>query len=168
MPGPTTPWTVESGTTLSETTPVTLAWDNGNGLIFRRTISVDANYMFTMVQSVENRTGAEVRLAPYGIIARHGTPTDLKNFYILHEGAIAVADGELHETKYKAIRDFAPNPAEGGALAEIDRRQGERLDRLHRPLLDDDAGAAGGPALHRGDQVHARDRHLPDRHARCR
>ncbi len=118
VPGPTTPWTVESGTTLSDTTPVTLAWDNGNGLIFRRTISVDANYMFTMVQSVENRTGADVRLAPYGIIARHGTPTGLKNFYILHEGAIAVADGELHETKYKAIKDFTPNAGEGGALAE--------------------------------------------------
>lgn len=118
VPGPTTPWTVESGTTLTPATPVTLAWDNGHGLVFRRTISVDENYMFTMLQSVENRTGAEVRLAPYGIIARHGTPSDLKNFYILHEGAIAVADGELHETKYKAIRDFEPDPAEGGALAQ--------------------------------------------------
>jgi YidC/Oxa1 family membrane protein insertase len=118
VPGPATPWTVESGTELSETTPVTLAWDNGNGLVFRRTISVDANYMFTMVQSVENRTSADVRLAPYGIIARHGTPTGLKNFYILHEGAIAVADGELHETKYKAIADFEPDAAEGGALAQ--------------------------------------------------
>ena len=32
--------------------------------------------MFTVAQSVENSTGAEVRLAPYGIIARHGKPTD--------------------------------------------------------------------------------------------
>ena len=62
MPGPTTQWTVESGEALSETTPVTLRWDNGQGLIFRRTIAVDANYMFTMTQSVENGTGAEVRL----------------------------------------------------------------------------------------------------------
>ena len=45
------------------------------------------------------------------------------------------------------------------------RGRGERLDRLHRPLLDDDAGAAAGPGLHRRHQVHARDRHLPDRHA---
>lgn len=118
VPGPNTPWTVESGQALTETTPVTLVWDNGHGLTFRRTISIDQNYMFTTVQSVENRTGAEVRLAPYGILARHGTPSGLKNFYILHEGAIAVADGELHETKYKAIADFAPDPAEGGALAE--------------------------------------------------
>ena len=93
-------------------------------------MSVDANYMFTMVQSVENRTGAEVRLAPYGIIARHGKPSDLKNFYILHEGAIAVADGELHETKYKAIADFEPDPTEGGALAEVVEVKRERLDRF--------------------------------------
>ncbi len=118
VPGPATPWALESGTTLTETTPVTLAWDNGHGLVFRRTISVDPNYMFTTVQSVENRGTADVRLAPYGIIARHGTPSDLKNFYILHEGAIAVADGELHETKYKAIAKFEPDAAEGGALAQ--------------------------------------------------
>ena len=68
------PGRVESGDVLTETTPVTLRWDNGAGLIFRQTIAVDANYMFTVTQSVENTTGAEVRLAPYGIVARHGTP----------------------------------------------------------------------------------------------
>ena len=47
--------------------------------------------------------GHEVRLAPYGIIARHGVPSDLKNFYILHEGAIAVADGELGELSPELI-----------------------------------------------------------------
>jgi YidC/Oxa1 family membrane protein insertase len=119
VPGPSTPWTIESGGTLSEATPVTLAWDNGQGLIFRRTVSIDENYMFTMVQSVENRGASEVRLAPYGIIARHGKPSDLKNFYILHEGAILVADGELHETKYNAIADLPVDPAEGGAAAEV-------------------------------------------------
>ena len=49
---------------------VTLVWDNGVGLIFRQTIAVDPNYMLTVTQSVENATGEEVRLAPYGIIAQ--------------------------------------------------------------------------------------------------
>ena len=111
-------WSVESGDKLTPTTPVTLVWDNGAGLVFRQVVSVDANYMFTVAQSVENNTGAEVRLAPYGIIARHGMPPDLKNFYILHEGVILVADGELEETKYKALRDLDPDPAEGGAAAQ--------------------------------------------------
>ena len=63
-------------------------------------------------QSVENASGAEVRLAPYGIVARHGKPSNLKNFYILHEGALLMADGALEETKYDKIREFAANPAE--------------------------------------------------------
>ena len=37
-PGPTRPGRVESGETLTETTPVTLVWDNGAGLVFRQTI----------------------------------------------------------------------------------------------------------------------------------
>ena len=46
------------------------------------------------------------------------------------------------------------------------RRGGrERLDRLHRPLLDVDADRPAGAGLHRRLEVHRRDRHLPDRHA---
>ena len=97
VPGANTPWTIESGGTLTEKAPVTLRWDNGKGLIFRQTYAVDANYMFTLTQSVENNTGSEVRLQPYGTIARYGKPSNLKNFYILHEGAIRMADGNLEE-----------------------------------------------------------------------
>ena len=118
VPGPSTVWSVESGDKLTPATPVSLVWDNGAGLVFKQVVSIDENYMFTVAQSVENNTGAEVRLAPYGIIARHGMPPDLKNFYILHEGVILVADGELEETKYKALRDLDPDPAEGGAAAQ--------------------------------------------------
>lgn len=118
VPTADTVWTLESGETLTETTPVTLRWDNGRGLIFRQEISVDANYMFVVRQSVQNDTGADVRLAPYGIIARHGTPPDLKNFYILHEGVIIAADGQSTELKYKALRDLDPSATEGGANAE--------------------------------------------------
>lgn len=118
LPGPSTVWTVESGDKLTPTTPVTLRWDNGAGLIFRQTLSIDENYMFTVTQAVENTTGAEVRLAPYGIIARHGIPPDLKNFYILHEGVIGMTDGTLEELKYKALKDLEPDPNEGGALTQ--------------------------------------------------
>lgn len=115
VPGPATVWSVESGTTLTETTPVTLVWDNGAGLVFRRTMAVDKNYMFSVTQSVENKTGAPVRLEPYGIVARHGIPSNLQNFYILHEGVIGVADGELTEMKYKKVMGLAVDPAEGAA-----------------------------------------------------
>jgi YidC/Oxa1 family membrane protein insertase len=120
VPGPSTVWTVESGEALTETTPVTLRWDNGAGLVFRLRLAVDADYMFTVTQSVENRTGAEVRLAPYGIIARHGTPPDLKNFYILHEGVILVADGQLTEIDYSDMADWEVDPAEGAGAQRVE------------------------------------------------
>jgi YidC/Oxa1 family membrane protein insertase len=120
VPGPSTPWEIESGETLTETTPVTLVWDNGQGLTFRRTFAIDANFMFTVTQAVENRTGAPVELAPYGIIARHGVPTDLRNFYILHEGVIGMANGQLIETKWKNIPDMAFDPAEQANVEKID------------------------------------------------
>jgi YidC/Oxa1 family membrane protein insertase len=105
VPGATTPWQVESGDKLTDTTPVTLVWDNGKGLVFRNHISVDANYMFTIAQSVTNTGSAPVKAAPYGIIARHGDPKVI-GFYILHEGVVAAADGALEEVDYSDVKDF--------------------------------------------------------------
>ena len=105
VPGATTQWRVESGDKLSVGTPVTLVWDNTKGLIFHNKISVDENYMFTVEQSVTNTSGAAVKAAPYGIIARHGDPKVI-GFYILHEGVVAAADGKLEEVKYKDIKDL--------------------------------------------------------------
>ncbi len=58
VPSATTEWSLEEGETLTPTTPVTLVWESAGGLTFRRTISVDADYMFTVAQSVENGTDA--------------------------------------------------------------------------------------------------------------
>ena len=118
VPSANTEWTLESGTTLRPDSPVTLNWNNGNGLVFRRTISVDAQYMFNVTQSVENQTGANVSLAPYGVLARHGEPLDLKNFFILHEGVVRLADGELAETDYDDMPDFKVD-ARWAAPAEV-------------------------------------------------
>ncbi len=111
-PNASTLWTLESGTTLTDTTPITLKWDNGAGLIFRRTISVDAQYMFDIEQSVENNTGESVRLAPYGIIARNGEPKTA-GFYLLHEGVVRASDGKIEELKYKDMPDFTVVPGDG-------------------------------------------------------
>ena len=119
VPGPSTEWELADGTTLSPDTPVTLRWDNGAGLIFEKKIALDDDYMFTITQSVQNTTDAQVNVAPYGILAHHGEPTDLRNFFILHEGAIAMADGELSEIDWNDMPDF-----------EIDPRQGARAETI--------------------------------------
>ncbi|SHG85151.1 membrane protein insertase YidC [Marivita hallyeonensis] len=118
VPSVMTPWTVESGETLTTETPVVLRWDSPAGLTFRRTIEVDEDFMFSITQSVENASGTAVSMAPYGLIARHGEPMDLKNFFILHEGVVAMADGTLAEIDYDEMPDFAVVPSEG-ARAEV-------------------------------------------------
>lgn len=114
VPGPSTLWTLESGDTLSPGKPVTLAWDNGAGQIFRRTFGIDDNYLFTVTQSLQNDGGAAFTAAPYGIVARHGRP-DTQNFFVLHEGVVGMADGTLLELKYDTIAELEADPREGRA-----------------------------------------------------
>ena len=118
VPGANTLWQMESGETLTPSTPVAMVWDNGQGLIFRRQIAIDDSFMFTVTQSVENTGTASASMAPYGILARHGEPEDLKNFFILHEGLVAMADGTLTETSYSKMPDYSYNEREG-ARAEV-------------------------------------------------
>ena len=114
VPDARTVWSAPEGAKLTVDTPVTLSWDNGAGLVFHRTVAVDPDYMFTITQSVENNTGAAVRLAPYGIIARHGIP-DEQRIYVLHEGLVRGADGKLEEIKYDNIPELDQVAGEGNA-----------------------------------------------------
>ncbi|HTW33318.1 MAG TPA: membrane protein insertase YidC [Rhizomicrobium sp.] len=93
-------WKVASGTTLTPTSPVTLTWDNGQGLVFTRTISVDKNYMFAVRDQVANHGHGRITLYPYGYVARDGLPPG-QQFMALHEGFVGVADGTLQDAEYK-------------------------------------------------------------------
>ncbi|MDR6263652.1 MULTISPECIES: membrane protein insertase YidC [Rhodobacterales] len=118
VPGANTPWQVESGEVLTESTPVTLKWDNGKGLIFHRTIGIDENYMFSITQTVENTTAEPIKVQPYGIVAREGEP-DTIGFYILHEGVVRASDGEIQEIDYDDMPDQEADPSEGGNVDKI-------------------------------------------------
>ncbi|MBF9059284.1 membrane protein insertase YidC [Rhodobacterales bacterium HKCCSP123] len=122
VPGANTEWSVESGEVLTPETPVTLIWDNGAGLIFRRTIAIDENFMFSVTQSVENTGDSAARLAPYGIVARHGLPDDMQNFFILHEGVVRKADGQLDEIAYDDVPDldFVQREAAAAEIVEVE------------------------------------------------
>lgn len=117
VPGANTEWMPAGGGTLAPGQPVTLRWDNGKGLEFERQIAVDAEFMFTVTDTVKNLGTTEARMFPYGIVARHGVPTDLENFFVSHEGIIARADGTLEEVKYKDVAKL-PFVEREGAQAE--------------------------------------------------
>jgi YidC/Oxa1 family membrane protein insertase len=103
MPGPDTLWAAEGGE-LTATDPVTLRWENGQGLAFAKRVELDPNYMFTIRRSVTNTSDKPVTLYPYGLISRWGTPHTL-GYYILHEGPIGALGGHLEEWKYAKIAE---------------------------------------------------------------
>ena len=88
---------------LAPNSPVTLKYDNGDGLTFRRTIAVDERYLFTIKDDVTNIGNAPVTLYPFALISRHGTPK-VEGYYILHEGLIGyLGDQGLQEFSYSKI-----------------------------------------------------------------
>lgn len=123
LPDAKTAWSVDGNGTLTPTTPVTVKWDNGAGLIFRRTFVIDEHYLFTVTQSIENTSSADVSLLPYSRSVRLGTP-DVENFFVLHEGPIGVLGEEnLIEQKYSDLQDERQIDvdSEGGWLGFTDK-----------------------------------------------
>ena len=105
MPGADTVWRQEGSGALTPDRPIVLTYSNNEGLTFRRTISVDDKYLFTVKDEVANAGAQPVSLFPYALISRHGTPETL-GYYILHEGLIGeLGDQGLQEITYKAIED---------------------------------------------------------------
>ena len=99
VPTTTTEWSVSGDNkTLTANAPVTLTWNNGAGLVFKRTFHVDQDYLFTVTQDVENNTDAAVSLYPYARVARHGIP-HVQNFFIQHEGPVGVLGSNNYISK---------------------------------------------------------------------
>ncbi len=102
VPQADTLWQTRS-TRLTPETPVVLTWDNGQGMIFTRTISVDANFMFSITQEVTNKSAAAQTLFTFGLVSRRTTP-ETTGFYILHEGLLGVFDETLVEIDYDDLK----------------------------------------------------------------
>jgi YidC/Oxa1 family membrane protein insertase len=101
IPDSNTLWRAETSGPLTTQSPVKLSWDNGHGLVFRRTVAVDPDYMFTVTDEVENKSGSAVSLYPYALISRHGMPKVDGVWMILHEGFIgALGPSGLKEVGY--------------------------------------------------------------------
>ncbi|WP_296175852.1 membrane protein insertase YidC [uncultured Brevundimonas sp.] len=127
VPGPNTVWSLTKGASLTPTTPVELTWDNGAGLRFTRVIAIDAQYVFTVTDTVANLSGQAITIAPYGRVERQGVPTDLGKQMILHEGAIGTfgSNGKFttEQVKYKdwAKKPRIENQSTGGWLGITDK-----------------------------------------------
>jgi YidC/Oxa1 family membrane protein insertase len=123
VPDATSVWT-SSSTALSPGKPVTLTWDNGQGLVFIRRIAIDENYMFSVTDGVQNNTGVPVTLFPYAIATREGEPKHTPQ-WTLHEGLFGVLAGLLEKYTYADLRDAKDPEAKfegtGGWLGITDK-----------------------------------------------
>ena len=124
MPGPETVWTAPANATLTPSTPVSLTFTNDKGVTFTRTIAVDANYMFTVSDKVENTGTAAVSIQNYGRVTRFDKPLNA-SVYVLHEGLIGVTGEEgLQEIKYATLEEdkrVSPGKSTDGWLGITDK-----------------------------------------------
>jgi YidC/Oxa1 family membrane protein insertase len=128
-PGLDTVWAADRQT-LTPAKPVTLTWDNGAGLLFKRVIAVDDKYMFTITDSVANSGAAPATVQPYGLILRHGRP-NVAGYSVLHEGFEGVIGDKEHAPTYAAIDKAAGklevNKGVGGWLGFTDKYWGSAV-----------------------------------------
>ena len=148
VPDDSTPWTLASGNVLTPETPITLRWDNGQGLIFTRTISVDKQYMFTISDTVANRGDKAAALSPYAYVSRSNIPQDT-HYMALHEGFVGILGGDLQDPSYSDLKPEAREKdfhSTGGWLGVTDKYwmaaiippQNQQIDASYR-VLDPEA-----------------------------
>lgn len=102
MPNADTVWTADAAS-LRVDRPLTLSWDNGQGLVFHRRVAVDNDYLFTITDTVENKGTGPVTFFPFALVSRHGRP-ETAGYAVLHEGLLGVVgDSGVKEYTYDAI-----------------------------------------------------------------
>ena len=114
LPGDATVWTA-SAPQLTPSSPVTLSWDNGQGLIFQLLLSVDDKYMFTVRQNVINNGTTPVALYPWSRVVRDYKPKE-QSSWVLFDGPLGVFNGTLKQESYKSLKSDGAQAAGGVAF----------------------------------------------------
>ena len=94
---------------LTPAQPIILTYqDQKTGLVFRREISVDENYMFTITQTVSNQSEQRRDVSFWGALQRKDLP-ETSGFYLLHEGFIGFfSEAGLEEIDYDDLDEDEP------------------------------------------------------------
>ena len=121
LPDSKTVWSIEGNNILTPNQPITLSWNNDQGIIFKKKIEIDEKFLFSINQSIINKPDKSYDFYSYGQIIRNKAP-EITNFYILHEGLIGVFDDQLVEEDYEDIeeKEFSKN-ADSGWLGITDK-----------------------------------------------
>ncbi len=123
LPDASSRWQVSGNDILRPDFPVTLYWDNGEGLRFERVLTLDENYVFNISQKVINNSGKDVYLYPYSLITQTGVPEDSHSRWVTYEGPMGFIGGSLEHMSYRAMIK-EPNKkieAQGGWIGFSDK-----------------------------------------------
>jgi YidC/Oxa1 family membrane protein insertase len=116
VPDTNTVWTADSGV-LTPEAPVTLSWDNAQGLRFAIKIAVDKDYMFAITQTVSNVGSGAVGVRPFSYVSRnYGTRSSSMfihqedvDIWTLHVGPIGnFNDAVDYTTNYADLDKMGP------------------------------------------------------------
>jgi len=123
VPTARTVWTPSGGQALTPDTPITLTWDNGAGLTFVRTVSIDRDYLFTVKQVVTNHGAAAVALEPYGAIVRANPASDTQTGGGAAPSIAGFYGAGLDEVSYQELgkRGTITHQATGGWVGMNDK-----------------------------------------------
>lgn len=101
---------------LSAKQSVNLSWKSPENVLFKVTVSLDENYMFTIKQATYNKSGRPISTQYYGLINRdhEEKPDNVVN--ILHQGMIGAVAGQLQEFSYDKIKDSKKESFSKGEL----------------------------------------------------
>jgi YidC/Oxa1 family membrane protein insertase len=114
LPLESTIWEVKGNNVLTPNNPVTLEWNNNEGLIFTKKIDLDEKFLFKITQGIKNNSNKSFQFYPYAQITRNEKPVG-RQIYILHEGFLGVFGEELKEKDYDDIEKekFSINSSKG-------------------------------------------------------
>jgi YidC/Oxa1 family membrane protein insertase len=83
---------------------VNLSWINQDDVKFTIRISLDQDYMFTITQIMENRSGKTIPVQTYGLLNKNYIAEEKPNS-VIHEGPIGVIENKLTEYSYEKIQE---------------------------------------------------------------
>ncbi len=102
-PNSETIWNIDGPAKLTPNNPIKIFYENEDKVRFERTISIDEKYLFSIKQTLINKSNETIKFYPYAIINRNNLPSDLTDFYILHEGYTLISGDNLEEVDYDDV-----------------------------------------------------------------
>ena len=83
---------------------ITLEWTNPENIKFLRKIIIDQNFIFKVIDSVENMSSDTIQVSNFAYIQRKNYRPKNK-FFILHEGPLGVFNETLKEISYDELEE---------------------------------------------------------------